>query len=118
MVRANDLQYFDLRQFLFQDCVLTLPQGAGKVSGLDLRTKPGRSFTASFKAARSPLQAAFSPANSSLRKRTRTMPRAGSRPASTTGGTHPDLLQRTCMSPFPALTAALARLKLRERRTQ
>ena len=45
---ANDVQLANLRQFLFQNCRFTLPQIAGKVNGIDLVTKPGKTLSARF----------------------------------------------------------------------
>jgi len=46
---ANDVQLAHLRELLFENCAFTLPQKAGRVGGLDLRTKAGKPFFASFK---------------------------------------------------------------------
>ncbi|HEY7334155.1 MAG TPA: hypothetical protein VH639_04665 [Bryobacteraceae bacterium] len=45
----NDVQLANLRQFLFQNCVFTLPQKAGIVNGIDLITKPGKTCSARFR---------------------------------------------------------------------
>ena len=44
----NDVQLANLRQFLFQNCVFTLPQKAGIVNGIDLITKPGKTCSTRF----------------------------------------------------------------------
>ena len=49
---TNDVQFKDLRQFLFQNCDFTLPQIAGTLNGIVLMTKAGQTFSASFQGCR------------------------------------------------------------------
>ena len=48
-LRSGDLEYFDLRRFLFEQCAFKLPENAGAVSGLDMRTKRHTTFSAAFR---------------------------------------------------------------------